>query len=70
MMPFLERTCKEAARLITLRQDQPLPWIERLALRLHLAICDTCPKFEQNIRLMGAAMRQWRRYSESDPPSS
>lgn len=66
-MAFLRRTCKEAARLITSRQDRQLPWVERLALRMHLAACDACPKFEQQIELMGAAMRQWRRYTESDP---
>jgi hypothetical protein len=35
--------------------------IERLALRLHLAACDACPKFERQILTMRHALARWRR---------
>jgi hypothetical protein len=47
------------------RQDRALPWVERLALRLHLAVCDACPRFERQLDVMSAAMKRWRHYSES-----
>jgi Putative zinc-finger len=58
----IHRTCKEAAALILAREDRPLPWTDRLALRLHLAICKACPRFADQVRLMGEAMGQWRHY--------
>jgi hypothetical protein len=47
------------------RQDRALPWVERLALRLHLMACKACPRFERQVETMEAAMKRWRRYSES-----
>jgi hypothetical protein len=47
------------------RQDRALPWVERLALRLHLAACQACPRFERQLETMNAAMKRWRHYSES-----
>lgn len=61
----LRRTCREAAALMLSRQDRALPWVERLALRLHLAACKACPRFERQLETMNAAMKRWRHYSES-----
>ena len=36
--PF-KRTCKEVSALLIAREDRDLPLQERLALRLHLAMC-------------------------------
>lgn len=58
---MLRRTCKEVAALLVAREDRELPVIERLALRLHLAACDACPKFERQLLRMRNAMQQWRR---------
>ncbi|MBL8389051.1 MAG: zf-HC2 domain-containing protein [Hydrogenophaga sp.] len=63
--PF-RRTCKEAAALIIAREDRALPVAERLALRLHLAMCKACPKFERQVLTMRNAMAQWRHYTEGD----
>lgn len=60
----LRRTCREAAALILTREDRALPWSDRVALRLHLAMCKACPHFASQIRLMGEAMGQWRGYVE------
>jgi hypothetical protein len=63
-MKFLRRTCKEVAVLLVARQDRELPAIERLALRLHLAACSACPKFERQLLTMRNALQRWRYYSE------
>jgi Putative zinc-finger len=60
------KTCKEVAALLIAREDRPLNWGERLALRVHLAICHACPKFEKQVLTMRNAMKQWRNYSQHD----
>ena len=67
MMPF-QRTCKEATALVIAREDRVLSWRDRLALRLHMAICAACPTFERQVLTMRNAMQQWRNYKEPDEP--
>ena len=59
---ILRRTCKEVAALLVAREDRPLPAAERVALRLHLAACRACPKFERQMLIMRNAMQRWRNY--------
>jgi hypothetical protein len=68
MIPF-NRTCKQVSALIIAREDRQLPWADRLALRVHMAICATCPRFERQILTMGNAMKQWRNYGAAGPES-
>ncbi|WP_066255300.1 zf-HC2 domain-containing protein [Hydrogenophaga flava] len=63
--PF-RRTCKEATALIVAREDRPLPWGDRVGLRLHLAMCKACPGFERQMLTMRNAMKQWRGYTEDE----
>lgn len=65
---ILRRTCKEAAALMVAREDRPLPVLERVALRLHLAACRACPKFERQLLTMRSALAQWRNQAVQDPP--
>jgi hypothetical protein len=60
---ILRRTCKEVAALLVAREDRPLPAVERVALRLHLAACRACPKFERQVLFMRSAMQRWRNYT-------
>ena len=60
----LMRTCKEASILLIAREDQNLPMRERLALRLHLALCKACPRFERQLLTLRSAMKQWRNYTD------
>lgn len=64
-MPF-NRTCKEVSALVIAREDRMLPWRDRLALRLHMAVCAACPTFERQVLTMQNAMRQWRHYEDAD----
>jgi hypothetical protein len=66
MMP-IQRTCKEVTALVIAREDRALPWRDRLALRLHMAICAACPTFERQVLTMRNAMKQWKNY-EADLP--
>jgi len=65
MMP-LSRTCKEVTALVIAREDHDLPLPDRLAIRVHMAICDTCPVFERQVITMRQALRQWRNYQDND----
>jgi hypothetical protein len=65
MIPLM-RTCKEVTALVVAREDQVLPLRQRLALRLHMAMCATCPNFERQVLTMRNAMQQWRNYQETD----
>lgn len=58
------KTCKEVAVLLIAREDRALTWSERLSLRLHMAICKACPKFERQVLTMRNAMKQWRNYTD------
>ena len=65
MIP-LNRTCKQVSALVIAREDRQLPWTDRLALRLHMALCAACPKFERQVLTMGNAMKHWRNYHASE----
>ena len=59
-MDLLRRTCREAAALIIAREDRLLSLPDHVALKLHLLACKACPKFENQVLTMRAAMEQWR----------
>lgn len=65
MAPFM-RTCREVAALLVAREDRALGLADRLALRMHMAICDACPRFERQMLSLRNSMQQWRNYTESD----
>ncbi len=62
----LMRSCKEVTALVIAREDRELPWMERAALRVHMAMCQACPRFERQVLTMRNAMKQWRGYTDED----
>jgi hypothetical protein len=52
--------CRHATRLVSRMQDQPLGRLERALLRLHLACCETCARFEEQVRFLREAMTKYR----------
>jgi hypothetical protein len=42
-------SCKQVAELLTRSLDEPLGFVERLRLRLHLHICGDCANVEQQL---------------------
>jgi hypothetical protein len=65
-MTFFVRRCRDVSALILAAEDRSLSVRERLAVRLHLAMCDACTRFSSQVRLMHRAMPRWRRYRETD----
>jgi hypothetical protein len=62
---LLRRTCREAAALLVAREDRALSLPDHVALKLHLMACNACPRFENQLLTMRAAMKQWRHYGDS-----
>lgn len=65
-MTPLKRTCKDVAILLIAREDRKLPLTDRLALRLHMVVCEACPRFERQVRTMRQGLQMWRNYTDSE----
>jgi len=52
-------TCKEASAAMSRQHEHPLPFTEKLGLRLHLYLCAGCRNFQNNIRIIRAAMQRY-----------
>ena len=53
-------TCKHATHLVSEREERELGTLDRLLLKLHLAWCKACERFEQQLRLLREAMEKYR----------
>ncbi|MDH5210563.1 MAG: zf-HC2 domain-containing protein [Betaproteobacteria bacterium] len=51
-------TCKETTRLVSQGLDRELAFGERVALRLHLAICVGCRRAGSQMRYLRGAVRK------------
>jgi len=51
-------SCKQAAQLASQGLDRRLGWFERVALRVHLAICDGCTNFSRQAAFLRRAMKR------------
>jgi hypothetical protein len=59
-------SCKEASALMSQALDRRLSLRERLSLRLHLAICEGCRRFERQMAFLRSACR---RFGDGDSDS-
>lgn len=50
-------SCKEASKLISEGMDRRLSMTERIALRLHLGICDACTRFTSQVEFLRRALK-------------
>jgi hypothetical protein len=66
-MTLLRRTCRQAAALLIAREDRALSLPDSVALKLHLLACKTCPRFENQVLTLRAAMGRWRHYADDLP---
>ncbi|HXR63476.1 MAG TPA: zf-HC2 domain-containing protein [Rudaea sp.] len=57
---MLRLSCQQASRLLSQRQDEPLPLGRRLRLRLHLLYCDACTNVSRQFDTLRLAMQHWR----------
>ncbi len=69
-MLFFNRTCREVTTILVAREDRDLSWGDRLALRIHLSICYTCPQFERQMLTMRHSFHRWRQYADDESAKS
>jgi len=50
-------TCKETSVLASRAMDQRLPFGDRVALQVHLAICENCARFARQLHEMRRLFR-------------
>jgi hypothetical protein len=58
--------CKQACHLVSQSMETKLSFRQRLALRLHLMICDACTQFSRQMGLLREAIGQLGRGMEND----
>lgn len=56
--------CKDITELISLQQERPLAFKEKLAMQAHLLICPYCRAFKRNNEQMRDLMKQFKEQSE------
>jgi hypothetical protein len=49
-------SCKQVAKLVSQGLDRDLGFAERVKLRVHLAICDGCTHFRDQMKFLREAM--------------
>ena len=52
-------SCKDATRLCSDALERELSLRERLSLRMHLAMCAGCSRFEEQLAALRALSRRW-----------
>ena len=52
-------SCKQASELMSQEQDRRLSLTERLALRLHVLICDACANYRRQMTVLRDACRRF-----------
>jgi len=59
-------SCKESARLLSQGLDRDLAFGERIALRVHLAICNGCRNADAQFRFLRLAVKQLSRDADEE----
>lgn len=59
--------CKEATRLMSLKQDRRLTFQESMSLRFHLTMCGACRQCDHQFSLLHRAGRRFEAELEESP---
>ena len=62
-------SCKETTRLLSQGEDRQLAFGERVALRLHLAICDGCRNLKAQFKFLRSAVKNLSQDEDEDKHS-
>lgn len=54
-------TCREVSELLSQAQERPLTLREKMALYVHLPICNACRNFRQQLVFLRRAVREYVR---------
>lgn len=57
-------SCKEATRLMSQSLERPLGMGERVSLRMHKMICDSCRRAERQFQFLRNACAGWLKRME------
>ncbi|ASK28047.1 zf-HC2 domain-containing protein [Neisseria chenwenguii] len=52
--------CKDAAKLLQHARDRRLDFSERVQLKLHLAVCIHCRRYQKQLDILDSAMARYR----------
>jgi hypothetical protein len=69
----MQLSCREAARWMSLRRDEPLGRWRAVALRLHLRLCGDCREVERQLPQLGglaAGLYDAPPHDERDAPQA
>ena len=58
LLNVLTLRCEAASQLSSRELDEALPFLDRLALSSHVALCKSCRRFRVQIRLIRKAVRR------------
>jgi hypothetical protein len=61
-------TCRETTALASRAMDERLPFAERMGMRLHLAICENCARFNRQLQEMRRLFRAEAAADEDGAP--
>jgi Putative zinc-finger len=62
-------SCKETTRLLSQGEDRRLAFGERVALRVHLAICNGCRNVSAQLKFLRVAVKSLARDAEQEQPN-
>jgi len=54
------RNCREVTQLISDGLDRPLPWTQRLAVRMHVLMCGSCNAYRRQLHAIHHAIGRAR----------
>lgn len=57
MMNVVLLSCKKAAFLIDLEQENPLTVLKKVQLKMHLSVCKNCSNYEIQSRIIGTILK-------------
>ena len=59
-------TCKEASRLISAGLDRKLGFVDRVSLRIHLAMCRACVAVKAQFEFLRRALSSYSRPEQEE----
>lgn len=62
-------SCKETTRLLSQGEDRKLGFGERVALRMHLAVCKGCRNVRVQFRFLRVAVKSLARDGDEEKPA-
>jgi predicted anti-sigma-YlaC factor YlaD len=60
-------SCKDVSRLVSDALDRSLPLAQRVAVRIHLVMCQACDLYSRQIRSLRELLRRYPEQLEPDP---